>query len=160
MGPTWGPIGADRYQVGPMLSSWTLLSGGILFTYVTMRKWYLQHDKKKQNHVKLFYLTITTIHLFFSNIAKRRVLTFMAGISRIRFSLNVIHHHLAPRRSSRWIRDCFILIDKIWPFRYCANDIITAYHSEYESSMIYLAVMWYFKHRALNSYIVGAVMIR
>ena len=25
--PTWGPSGADRTQVGPMLASWTLLSG-------------------------------------------------------------------------------------------------------------------------------------
>ena len=27
MGPTWGPSGADRTQMGPMLASWTLLSG-------------------------------------------------------------------------------------------------------------------------------------
>ena len=27
MGPKWGPSGADRTQVGPMLASWTLLSG-------------------------------------------------------------------------------------------------------------------------------------
>ena len=27
MGPTWGPSGADRTQVGPMLGPWTLLSG-------------------------------------------------------------------------------------------------------------------------------------
>ena len=27
MGPTWGPSGADRTQVGPMLTPWTLLSG-------------------------------------------------------------------------------------------------------------------------------------
>ena len=26
MGPTWGPSGADRTQVGPMLAPWTLLS--------------------------------------------------------------------------------------------------------------------------------------
>ena len=26
MGPTWGPSGADRTQVGPMLALWTLLS--------------------------------------------------------------------------------------------------------------------------------------
>ena len=30
MGPTWGPSGADRTQVGPMLAPWTLLSGYIL----------------------------------------------------------------------------------------------------------------------------------
>ena len=27
MGPTWGPSGADRTQVGPLLAPWTLLSG-------------------------------------------------------------------------------------------------------------------------------------
>ena len=27
MGPTWGPSGADRTQVGPMLAPWKLLSG-------------------------------------------------------------------------------------------------------------------------------------
>ena len=27
MGPTWGPSGADRTQVDPMLAPWTLLSG-------------------------------------------------------------------------------------------------------------------------------------
>ena len=27
MGPTWGPPGADRTLVGPMLAPWTLLSG-------------------------------------------------------------------------------------------------------------------------------------
>ena len=30
MGPTWGPPGADRAQVGPMLAPWTLLSGLLL----------------------------------------------------------------------------------------------------------------------------------
>ena len=29
MGPTWGPAGADRTQVGPMLAPWTLLSGTV-----------------------------------------------------------------------------------------------------------------------------------
>ena len=30
MGPTWGPPGADRTHVGPMLDPWTLLSGLLL----------------------------------------------------------------------------------------------------------------------------------
>ena len=33
MEPTWGPSGADRTQVGPMLAPWTLLSG-YLWNYV------------------------------------------------------------------------------------------------------------------------------
>ena len=33
MGPTWGPSGADRTQVGPMLAPWTLLSGVFWLTH-------------------------------------------------------------------------------------------------------------------------------
>ena len=29
LGPTWGPCGADRTQVGPMLAPWTLLSASM-----------------------------------------------------------------------------------------------------------------------------------
>ena len=43
MGPIWGPSGADRTQVGPMLAPWTLLS---VFPWNTLNrcltyKWYL-----------------------------------------------------------------------------------------------------------------------
>ena len=31
MGPTWGPSGADRTQVGPTMAPWTLLSGTSIF---------------------------------------------------------------------------------------------------------------------------------
>ena len=34
VGPAWGPSGADRTQVGPMLAPWTLLSGT---TYLVLR---------------------------------------------------------------------------------------------------------------------------
>ena len=33
MGPIWGPSGADRTQVGPMLAPWTLLSGEFFNQY-------------------------------------------------------------------------------------------------------------------------------
>ena len=39
MGPIWGPSGADRTQVGPMLAPWTLLSGSITITF---RDYYLR----------------------------------------------------------------------------------------------------------------------
>ena len=32
MGPTWGPPGADRTKVGPMLAPWSLLSGMLQLT--------------------------------------------------------------------------------------------------------------------------------
>ena len=36
MGPTWGPSGADRTQVGPMSAPWTLLSGMYSVSVVSM----------------------------------------------------------------------------------------------------------------------------
>ena len=36
MGPTWGPSGADRTQVSPMLSPWTFLSGLYLHLYMIL----------------------------------------------------------------------------------------------------------------------------
>ena len=33
MGPTWGPSGAERTQVGPMLAPWSLLSGRLCNSY-------------------------------------------------------------------------------------------------------------------------------
>ena len=35
LGPTWGPSGADRTQVGPMLAPWTLLSGWPFVRWMT-----------------------------------------------------------------------------------------------------------------------------
>ena len=32
MGPTWGPPGSCRPQVGPMLTPWTLLSENLILT--------------------------------------------------------------------------------------------------------------------------------
>ena len=32
IGPTWGPSGADRTQVGPMLAPWTVLSGNVILS--------------------------------------------------------------------------------------------------------------------------------
>ena len=34
MGPTWGPPGSCRPQMGPMLATWTLLSGILWYLYV------------------------------------------------------------------------------------------------------------------------------
>ena len=39
MGPTWGPVGVDRTQVGPILTQWTLLSGSnLLLTWSFINK--------------------------------------------------------------------------------------------------------------------------
>ena len=42
MGPTWGPSGADRTQVGPMLAPWTLLSGLFLQLSIYIKYMYFR----------------------------------------------------------------------------------------------------------------------
>ena len=47
MGQSWGPSGADRTQVGPMLVPWTLLSGLFFrgFCFVVLRWSFYLHDQ-------------------------------------------------------------------------------------------------------------------
>ena len=44
MKPRWGPSGANRTQVGPMLAPWTLLSGGLVPVYAGF---YKTHEELK-----------------------------------------------------------------------------------------------------------------
>ena len=44
MRPTWGPSGADRTQVGPILAPWTLLSG-----YMRSAMWVIEAMASKYN---------------------------------------------------------------------------------------------------------------
>ena len=44
MGPTWGPYGADRTQMGPTLAPWTLLSGQLCYKILN------QLATRKQHH--------------------------------------------------------------------------------------------------------------
>ena len=43
-GPTWGPPGADRTLVGPMLAPWTLLSGSLLYNAVILSSFWLIYN--------------------------------------------------------------------------------------------------------------------
>ena len=48
MGPTWGPSGAGRTQVGPMLAPWTLLSGmGLRLHSKATTKVYNNQERRK-----------------------------------------------------------------------------------------------------------------
>ena len=58
MGPTWGPSGADRTQVGPMLAPWTLLSGVWSCIYHP-GDGYCDHRSTMLMHICRFTLNIT-----------------------------------------------------------------------------------------------------
>ena len=54
MGPTWGPFGANRTQVDPMLAPWTLLSG---MPYI----FYLPNSVAVYDIMRVIYKTILLI---------------------------------------------------------------------------------------------------
>ena len=61
MGPTWGPSGADRTQVGPMLAPWNLLSGSIYFRVAAL-EWVKSSDWPDATEVML--KDMATIHQY------------------------------------------------------------------------------------------------
>ena len=57
MGPTWGPPGDDRTQVGPMLAPWTLLSG-IRWTVMT---WHLTGHQPLSKQIMIQFPVVACI---------------------------------------------------------------------------------------------------
>ena len=49
MGPTWGPSGADRTQVDPMLAPWTLLSGKLTLGKACRERIFKMNNYDKQS---------------------------------------------------------------------------------------------------------------
>ena len=88
MWPKWGPSGADRTQVGPMLAPLTLLSGWLTWTALSVISWsnlgyrwkrtyhmlyrYHSFNVMLQNITVYMYHYMQSYHLtFFINVAKR-----------------------------------------------------------------------------------------
>ena len=80
MWPTWGPSGADRTQVGPMLAPWTLLSGFVTLCLVMLTIYPIEHS---HNFVVLCSLSfifsiLVEIHYCFTHIIQGYVFDTMA----------------------------------------------------------------------------------
>ena len=58
MGPTWGPSGTDRTQIGPVLVPWTLLSG--TFGFLTFR-----HRVTHTYFIELHHNSFSVGYIFF-----------------------------------------------------------------------------------------------
>ena len=68
MGPTWGPPGSCRPQMGPMLAPWTLLSGLALHDYQTACGLSVEWPSDRSNEGYTFILLhadLAKIHLKF-----------------------------------------------------------------------------------------------
>ena len=74
VGPTWGPPGADRTQVGPMLAPWTLLSGVGMLTLI--------FNTLRLNATNIYWLTgsplikVMVFHLYDMKLLPEPMLTF------------------------------------------------------------------------------------
>ena len=109
MGPTWGPSGSDRTQVGPMLAPWTLLSGllsltgplpnkldSIQFSYRTTVNWGKWIGLRNINHTP--YIT-DHIYGVFENYEENTVLLRDLVLSQITTT-----RHIQCEFSWKW--DC------------------------------------------------------
>ena len=67
-GPTWGPSGADRAQMGPMLAPWTLLSGSVI-TRDTFALFFFPiflHCQNKGYLLNILFILETSVESFFN----------------------------------------------------------------------------------------------
>ena len=62
-GPTWGPSGTDRTQVGPMLVPWTLLSGILSIGIVLFNQ--RRQQRKPYQTINLEYRALKTTGVFY-----------------------------------------------------------------------------------------------
>ena len=63
-GPTWGPPGADRTLVGPILAPWTLLSGCTLFQIKGFRKVCFYQRYSTTYHIYILFGVFICLHVF------------------------------------------------------------------------------------------------
>ena len=62
MGPTWGPSGADRSQVGPMLAPWTLRQNGRHFVDDIFKSIFLHENIWIPIKISLKFLSMGSIN--------------------------------------------------------------------------------------------------
>ena len=65
MGPTWGPPGSCRPQMGPMLSPWTLLSGYLLRRRYSqfIKAYNLMFHEDTYRYMQTVWIVVYPIHL-------------------------------------------------------------------------------------------------
>ena len=103
MEPPWGPSGAHRTQVGPMLAPWTLLSGQYFLLWVGCLGIYFSLNAL----IYAFILCIAILYCWRNNSTINFVLLLIQIIFQIHFSLKLpdFYHSQSSSiyfSSSRW----------------------------------------------------------
>ena len=94
MGPTWGPSGADRTQVGRMVGPWTLVSGYLSSNKTVNYK--VSLNLKSMNHgwkmvLLLWNLTGQIVMGFVAFVSLSRVADSSAANSKIKMSYHLVN---------------------------------------------------------------------
>ena len=136
MGPTWGPSGADRTQVGPMMAPWTLLSGAVCIkqmikrhtgaSYCDLYQPWLQYHScagllfctNRGHHMESWiWVTIGLVYTFCLVGAKalsELLLTFASWILRNKPDWKLNQNKIQLKMANFHIPDHYLLSD--WPF--------------------------------------------
>ena len=95
MGPIWGPSGADRTQVGPMLAPWTLLSGQPRLCLIRYRSF--AHNLYTSN-------MISEIVTFWPDWRNTCIVSPVMKVNKILFTVRAVHNvrSATQARASPW----------------------------------------------------------
>ena len=118
MGPTWGPSGADRTQVGPMLAPWILLSG----------------SSANVKHKIMFKVTIMITGQSCGSFWGNQVsFTYWLTMGQFAMAKECIKHAQPCNKT-----DIFF---SIYPLK-CANSLMLLWHVSYTTWIFYKS-MWF-----------------
>ena len=134
MGPTWGPPGADKIQVGPMLAPWTLLSGVAMEPLLSRTSLFSIHDNDVIMGTiasKITSLTICLLNRLFRRRSKKtkvRVTGLCAGNSPGTGEFPTKRASNAENVSIWWRHDRIVLTLSTWMCMYVTPVLKRIYH--------------------------------
>ena len=128
MGPTWGPSGADRTQVGPMVAPWTLLSRSFMAILISYKAapisylllywssnkytcaWYWYSTNIAFRKVKMCVCSMWSSMLMPTNIPMACMISDKGVISLIAYSQVALSasYHVFPGTCKMCLDDCII----------------------------------------------------
>ena len=103
IGPIWGPSGADRTQVGPMLAPWTLLSGKPLiylmkFGGYKMLPWWFLFPSWCS--ISLLKFRIETVYLMLLYVIAPRCLSSEGEVESLREKVTALQRKLDDTKAA------------------------------------------------------------
>ena len=143
MGPTWGPSGADRTQVGPMLAPWTLLSG-MFFNCKYFGEWLiacLAHIQQisSRHEKQMWCCNLSSCYILWDIFMKRATNQNKKHLESADLHQAILHPHMAFENS--WFQMVFQNTPQF-------NELILILVTTYTDNFI--IICWYQKNPPKN----------